>query len=149
MTYFSEIYRLFLGSIQSYELETLFVQDTDAAEEKLEIYLIKSIPEFSTCVKDLNNVDMQEKCFNEILDIDEKVILCDLMVEKWFEQTVNDILNIREVLGDTDYKISNKPQQLKASVDAMEIAREKVHHNMTQYSFKHNPPDDWGVLWNI
>lgn len=145
MTNFSQIYSLFLGSIQSYELEELFRNNLSVAEDKLQTYLLKSIPEFGVCTKDLNSIDLENQCFTVDLDIDEQVILCDLMVEKWFEQTVNDLLNIREVLGDTDYRISNKPQQLTASINAMETAREKVHHNMTQYSFKHYPPNEWGI----
>ena len=62
-TYFKEIFSLFLGTIQDYNLKNMFIYNPEVAEDMMETFLKKSIPYFYNCQKDIKNADnIDMKC---------------------------------------------------------------------------------------
>lgn len=104
-TSFDEIYTLFLNSIQDYTIRKLFESDVDSAIELMEYYIIRAIPNFRGCKKDIKNPVLNEKRFNCELDIEEKVILSDLMVLSWMDRVINDIVQMNLSLNDNDWRL--------------------------------------------
>lgn len=102
-TPFDNIYSLFLNSIQDYSIRNLFISDLNIANDMVKYFLIRAIPKFHNCVKDLNQADIECEHFPFILEIDEQVILSDLMVLSWMDRVVNDITQMNLSLNDTDW----------------------------------------------
>lgn len=101
-TTFEEIYHLFLNSLQDYALSNLFKNNISVAEDMLQTFLLRAIPKFYNCIKDIKNVDMQNSCFNANLDIEEKMILSEWMVISWMDMQINDITQMALNLNDLD-----------------------------------------------
>lgn len=102
-TDFSEIYHIFLNSIQDYHLKNLFSENIEFGEDMLETFLMKSITDFYNCSK-IKDFDTVTKEFNSSLTIDEKNILADLMKLAWVNYNINDITQMELNLNDNDLR---------------------------------------------
>lgn len=101
-TSFEDVYKLYLNSIQDYTIKHLFQDDIAVAMDMIEMFLIKAIPKFTVCKKNIKDVDLENKMFYDKLDIEEKVILSDLMILSWLDRVVNDITQMNLNLNDLD-----------------------------------------------
>src|SRR5210317_1991103 len=94
-TPYSDIFELFLSSMKDYVIDKLFSQDiqnsTNNAELYMKPYLIRAIPRFDRCLKDLEDRNDSTMTFNVTLNTDEKVILSNLMRFEWLTREVSDI----------------------------------------------------------
>lgn len=145
-TYFKEIFSLFLGTIQDYNLKNMFIYNPEVAEDMMETFLKKSIPYFYNCQKDIkntDNIDMECKKFNIKLDMEEKNILSDLMVLCWFERLTNNILQVDGNLQDTDFKTFSEANNLKEKSERLDRMREKVHQEINQYGWSRTSFSQW------
>lgn len=59
-TNFNEIYKLFLISLQDYELKRLFNDNPEAADDLLMYFLLRAIPLFINCQKDIEQYHQNE-----------------------------------------------------------------------------------------
>lgn len=105
-TEFSEVYHIFLNSIQDYHLKNLFKENIDFAEDMLETFLMKAIFNFYNCNK-IKDTDGVSKEFNCVLNIEEKHILANLMVLAWLDYNINDITQMELNLSDSDLTVQN------------------------------------------
>lgn len=144
-TRFEEIYRLFLGSIQDYELQQIFTDNPEIGEEILEIFLLRAIPLFLSCRKYIDDVDIVDKTFYDILDLEEKTILSDLMLLSWMDRTINDITQMGLNLNDNDFKHYSEEKNLQQKSEYADRLREKVYQRMTDYQLHHTPFRSWAV----
>jgi hypothetical protein len=137
-TQYSEIYELFLASIKDYVIDKLFIQDliddTNKAEQYILPYLIKSIPKFNKCKKDLENRNDTDMYFADTLTTTEIVILADLMVVEWLRREVNDIRQMKLRLTDDAYKSHAEANNLNAKVNLMSMLVEDVDIELVRYS---------------
>lgn len=101
-TKFTDIYPIFLNSIQDFEIQHLFAEDVETAENMMEYFLIKAIPKFRNCEKNIKNVDLTNKTFLDTLDLEEIVIISELMELSWMERVINDITQMNLSLSDND-----------------------------------------------
>lgn len=101
-TSFEEIYHLFLNMIQDYTIRNLFMNRIEVAKDMMQTFLIRSVPKFYNCVKDIKNLNIEAEEFNCVLDIDEKNIISELMVQSWLDWIINDITQMNINLNDTD-----------------------------------------------
>ena len=145
VTYFEDIFKLFLSSIQDYNLRNMFIYDPEVAQDMMEVFLLKSIPKFYNCEKDIKNVDTKCKKFNVLLDIEERTILSDLMVLSWFERVVNNILQVDGNLQDTDFRTFSEANNLKEKSEYFDRMREKVHQEINQYGWSRATFSQWAV----
>lgn len=144
-TEFTEIYHLFLNSIQDYHIKNLFREDISIAEDLLETFLMKSIPKFKNCSKDISDVDMLNKCFRVSLNIEEKNIITNLMLLSWLEYTINDITQMNLSLNDNDFKHFSEEKNLKEKSTYADKVREKVSQDIVEYGLYRTPFADWAV----
>lgn len=144
-TKFEEIYSLFLSSIQDYSIRNLFIYDIDVAQEMVEYFLLKAIPKFRNCQKNLQDINTECKNFNCKLDLEEKVILSDLMILSWMDRVVNDITQMNLSLDDNDFKHYSEERNLREKSMYADRIREKVSQEMVNYGLYRTPFSQWAV----
>jgi hypothetical protein len=143
MTLYDEIYDLFLVSVRDYKLDNLFASTPTAFNNYLEGFLIKSIPTFTNCTKDLEDRNDTTQTFNIALSTAEKVILSNIMVYEWMAKEIQDITQMNLSLNDTDFKRYAESQNLTAKSKHQSIIREIFTQQMTNYEIKEIPWTDW------
>ena len=105
-TEFSEIYHIFLNSIQDYHLKNLFQENIEFAEDMLQTFLMKAVVNFYKCDK-IKNVDTVSGEFHCELTIEEKHILANFMLLAWLDYNINDITQMEINLNDSDLTARN------------------------------------------
>lgn len=144
-TKFEDVYSLFLSTIQDYTIRDLFMNDIDTANQMVEYFLLKAIPKFRNCEKNLLNPDMEYKNFGVKLDLEEKMILSDLMVLSWMDRVINNITQMDMNLTDTDFKHFAEANNLKEKIEYADRVREKVYQDMTNYGLYRTPFSQWAA----
>lgn len=142
-TPYSDVFNLFLTSIQDYRINKLYSQSVEQMENYLIPFLIKAITNFRKCKTDLEDRDDVNKIFNQTLSTDEKVILSNLMMVEWLTKEVNDILGMKLFLQDTDFKTYSQSQNLKEKRELLTTMKEMVDKQIVQYSYNNF---DWSKL---
>ena len=142
-TPYSEVFDLFLTSIQDYRINRLYEKSVEDMENYLMSFLIKAITNFRKCKTDLEDRDDTNKVFNQTLSTDEKVILSNLMIVEWLTKEVNDILSLRNFLQDTDFKTYSQANNLKEKRELLTTMKEMVDKQIVQYSYNNF---DWSKL---
>jgi len=142
-TPYSEVFDLFLASIQDYRINRLYEKSVEDMENYLMSFLIKAITNFRKCKTDLEDRDDENKVFNQTLSTDEKVILSNLMIVEWLTKEVNDILSLKNFLQDTDFKTYSQANNLKEKRELLTTMKEMVDKQIVQYSYNNF---DWSKL---
>ncbi len=142
-TPYSEVFNLFLASIQDYRINRLYEQSVEEMENYLIPFLIKAITNFKKCKTDLEDRDDENRIFNQTLSTDEKVILSNLMMVEWLTKEVNDILQMRLYLQDTDFKTYSQANNLREKRELLTTMKEMVDKQIVQYSYNNF---DWSKL---
>jgi hypothetical protein len=142
-TPYSEVFDLFLTSIQDYRINRLYEKSVEDMENYLMPFLIKAITNFRKCKTDLEDRDDDNRIFNQTLSTDEKVILSNLMMVEWLTKEVNDILQMRLYLQDTDFKTYSQANNLREKRELLTTMKEMVDKQITQYSYNNF---DWSKL---
>ena len=143
VTTFEELYDLFLSKVQDYRMRNAFLNDTNVATAMLHKYLIKAIAMFDNCKKDIQNVNEILGQFNCTLDITEKNILTDLMVEAWLNRNIDDLTQININLNDTTFKHASEANNLDKKMELRDRLREITRQDMWMYDFKHTDFEKW------
>lgn len=145
-TNFSDIYNLFLNSLSNdYQLKKLFVDSPEVAEDLLQTWLIQAIAKFSDCQINLEeNIDLSNQKFLDSLSLTEQVILSDLMVLNWIEYQINNITQMKLSVQDRDFKTHAEERNLSGKVEYHDKWREKVYHEISEYTKKQYPISSWG-----
>ena len=142
-TTFEEIYEIFLFKVQDYKQRNLFLKDANVATSLLQSYLTSAIAKFKECKKDIKNPDLKLGQFNCQLDIVEKNILANLMVEAWFDRMIDDIIQMNDRLSDTDFKTFSTANNMKEKSELRDKRREINDQDMWHYSFSNVPWAEW------
>ena len=142
-TPYSDVFNLFLTSIQDYRINKLYSQSVEDMENYLIPFLIKAITNFRKCKTDLEDRDDENRIFNQTLSTDEKVILSNLMMVEWLTKEVNDILQMRLYLQDTDFKTYSQANNLREKRELLTTMKEMVDKQIVQYSYNNF---DWSKL---
>lgn len=144
MTPFSDIYDLATVSFQDYHMNILAATPTNF-ENFMWGFLVKSIPRFSNCVKNLEDRNDTTQVFNINLDTDEKVILSNIMVYEWLQRQIADIRQISLSLTDTDFRHYAEQQNLRGKLELSNHLREIYTQSMTEYGLKHVDWASWAT----
>lgn len=130
-TSYQEIYSIFFGRITDLNFLSLSEEDIN---EHCKRFLINVIPKFKKCKQDLTKRDDDLEQFNLKLKDNEKQILAVLMVVEWITPQVYNILNLKQFLGDKDFKYysqANHLDKLMALRDSMIEEADKAIVNYT------------------
>lgn len=143
MTSYSEVFDLFLVSVQDYKIDRLYSATPTAFENYLTGFLIKAIPRFDNCAQDLEDRDDTSKTFNITLTTTEKVILSNWMVYEWLQKNIQDIRQMNLHLNDTDFKHYSEQENLKGKMNHSHSIREIISQDMTSYELKNVDWTSW------
>ena len=143
-TEFSEIYHIFLNSIQDYHLKNLFQENIEFAEDMLQTFLMKGVVNFYNCDK-IKNVDTVSGEFNCELTIEEKHILANFMLLAWLDYNINDITQMEINLNDSDFKHYSEEKNLEKKVEYANKLREITMQSMTIYGLHNTDFKQWAV----
>lgn len=144
-TKISEIYEMFLLSIQDYRIKKLFIDTPEVADDLMYNFLNEAISKFINCTKPIFTLNTEDNEFNCELDIQEKNILKDLMIIAWMNWSVNDITQMNWALNDNDFKHFSEEKNLKEKSEYVDRLREKVSQDMVNYGLSHTPFKEWAV----
>lgn len=145
MTSFETIYKIFLSTIQDYHIKNLFNEDFEVADDLLETFLIRAVSHFKNCIKSIKDMDLDAKCFNVDLDINEINILSDLMVLAWLDWNNNNVIQMNLSLTDNDFKHFSEEKNLREKTMYADRLREKVNQDMVDYGLYRTPFKEWAV----
>ena len=150
-TKFDEIYRLFLNGISNdYRIKQMFVKDESVAEDMLLTWLTKAVTYFTDCLQDLeNNFDIENKTFTVSLTLTEKVILSDLMLLVWMDWNINNITQMNLSLQDADFNRHAETQNLRGKVSYANEWKERVYHQISEYTHKDITIAEWATGGNL
>ena len=144
-TKISDIYKMFLLTIQDYRIKKMFIDTPEVADDLMQNFLIDAVSKFINCSKQINELDFENDTFFCELDIQEKTIIKDLMVIAWMNWNVNDITQMNWALNDNDFKHFSEEKNLKEKSEYADRLREKVSQDMVNYGLSHTPFKEWAV----
>ncbi|MGG3045615.1 hypothetical protein ABEO76_21050 [Bacillus anthracis] len=130
-TPFSEIYKIFLGKIDSYDFAKLTKEEL---EEDLKDYLDLAISNFIVCTKDLE--DTTDEGFNEKLTMKEKDILATLMVLEFLKPKMATDELIIQALTDKDIRMTSQANHLKLVMELSKQIERRVQTAMNSYAIR-------------
>lgn len=144
-TKISDIYKMFLLTIQDYRIKKMFIDTPEVADDLMQNFLIDAVSKFINCSKQINELDFENDTFFCELDIQEKTIIKDLMVIAWMNWNVNDITQMNWSLNDNDFRHFSEEKNLKEKSEYADRLREKVSQDMVNYGLSHTPFKEWAV----
>lgn len=129
-TSFEEVYKLFLNSIDSYELAAIAQNGDDELEEVLQGFLSNALGRFVNYIaKDLLDVDYEKGQFNVELTRYEEIMIAKAMKLEWvLNKKYSEELMVKAI-GDRDYaavqgykyleQLQSMEKQLVKEIDIM------------------------------
>ena len=139
-TPYCEIFNLFLFHIQDYLIDEMYNSSEEDFETYATNFLLKAIPRFRHCQKDLTDRNDTTRIFNETLNDDEKDILANLMTLAWLVKETNTVLEMRNILTSGDYKAFSAANNLKEKRSWYETLSSDVDRQLVEYGYDNN---DW------
>lgn len=110
VTLYNEIFTLFINKINDYQL--LSMEETDI-EDICCLYLKSAVTKFKKCKTKLTRDD-NAMVFLHTLSDEEKEILANLLMIEWLTPKIQNITNLKQYMGDTDFKFFSQANHLDA-----------------------------------
>ena len=142
-TKFSEIYPLFLSSIDDYTLAEL---EDDELEELLEGYLMNGLVHLSESISDLEDYDIEAKRFNADLYHTEKVAIAKAMKLEWLNERIYAEDLMRRAIGDRDYKAVQGTDYIRRLGAQARTLRDEIERDLINHSYRRK--EFIGGLWD-
>jgi len=147
-TTLSEVSDLFLSRVEDYRLTAIYqASGSTALNVYVEPWLFDAIVEFSEiCTQDLTYTEcsgLVEGYFTETLTLENKIILSLLMAVYWLSHSVQETLQMRNLVTDRDFKTFSAAQNLSAKVQLLNAKREEVSQRLVSYGYRHNDWSSW------
>lgn len=134
-TTFDRVIDMALLSVKDYKLDELAQTSYSDFQAITEGFLLRGLPEFSTCRQPLT-YDTTARTFSSDLTDMEVSILADLWVEEWMRQQVNNVTQFKLKMTTTDFKHYSEAENLKQKAEWLDRIREKVKQKMTDYDLQ-------------
>ncbi len=105
-----EIYDMFFNMIT----DDMYLEMTEEeTEENLEGMFMNAIPRFRFPRFDIENIDFEEKRYNDVaLSLEEKRILALLIFEEWVARQINNVDVVRQMYTGSDFKATSQAAHL-------------------------------------
>lgn len=141
-TKFEEIYKLFLSSIDDYELGSVSEEELG---EILKGYLLNGVIQLQTSMIDVSDFNEEEETFNKNLDHMDKILLGKSMKLEWIGEKLNNADLMRKNIGDRDYKSVQGTDYLKQLNILQFRLRQEIDRLAIDLSYANE--DEMGGLW--
>lgn len=135
-TDFDTVLDTMMVTIRDYKLDNLYDTEPTLFYQILENYMIRGIPKFKECLKSLE-YDKSSRTFLSELDMYEVDVVADWGVIEWYTAELQDVLEFKEALNDSDFKRYSTGQNLRPRQDYLNGLREKVKQDSTEYLTLH------------
>lgn len=144
MTSYDDIIDLMLVSMEDYRLNKLFELNEENFKIVLDGFMIRGLPNFDNCIKNLSDRNDEERQFNVVLNDSEKSIIADWGTIMWLDKEINDIRQITSMLQNrNEAHRYSEANNLKSKMDRRIEMVEFVKQKQTEYSFKNNQWKKW------
>jgi len=144
-TPYSDIFDLFTMLTKDYRLDALYSTSLEDFEAYLTGWLVFAVRDFSDiCDQSLVRNDTTN-LFTETLTDTNKVLLAELMVKYWLDQSVQDILQMNLHLQDRDFKTFAESQNLREKSAHLDKIKETLSQKMLSYAYAGNDWTEWFV----
>jgi hypothetical protein len=139
---------LFLSRIRDYRLDTIYsTSGSNVLNTSLEPWLMDSAVFFTPyCTESLDYVPTSGSTtgyFLADLSLEVQLILSQIMVKYWMQNTVQDILQMQNFVTDRDFKTFSSAQNLKSKQDYLIVKIEEIDKLISDYSFRKNNWTNW------
>lgn len=143
-TKFTDIYKMFISSIDSYELPTL---DEDDLYDYMEQLLMNGISDCITISSNrkIEEYNLERKEFVEDLKHTEKVALARAMKRSWISDKLYDEENMKMTIGDRDYKAIQGTDYIRRLSELDDKLRKEIEQLLIDYSY--TLEESAGDLW--
>lgn len=132
-TEFSEVYALFLGSIDDGDLAII---GADELEGVLTRYLINGIPTLTDIDFDLNNIDFTNGDFGTVLNFEERSIIAKSMKLEWVREKRYSADLMQKAIGDRDFSAVQGDKYLKELGEVERSLEKEIRDYLVRLSFK-------------
>lgn len=143
MTHISEIIDLFMTLNTDYRLLKIFEMDEDAFTNYVEAWLFLGLALFNDYRTPPLEIDSDTSEFNDTLTYKDKTVLAQLMIRFWLEKEVNDVLAMRNLIQDHDFKTHSAAANLDAKRNLLNQKIEETNKLLIDYSYKELDWDKW------
>lgn len=107
-------------------------------------FMIRGLPNFDNCVKDLSDRNDKTRSFNFVLTETEKEILADYTNIMWLDKEINDTRQITAMLQNkNEAHRYSEANNLNAKRERRIQLNEDVSYKKTRYGLANNPWKDW------
>ena len=146
-TSYDTIIDLALVSIEDYHLNRLAIDSPKDFNIVLEGFMIRGLPNFENCKKDLSERDDEERVFLCKLSEIEKSIIADYTVISWLDKEIHDIRQITGMMqNNKEAHRYSEANNLNAKVHRRDQLIEQVATKKTTYSFNEA---NWLNKWRL
>lgn len=142
-TKFSDIYSLFLNTIDDYSLADL---EDDELMEVMEAHLMNGLIHLTESVSDIEDYDLDEKVFHADLYHAEKIALAKAMKLEWLNEKIYSEDLMRRAIGDRDYKAVQGTDYVRRLGEQAQKLKNEIEQDLINYSYRRS--DFVGGLWD-
>ncbi len=136
-TTYDEIFDLALVQIEDYHLNRLAEDSPEDFEIVMEGFMVRGLPNFENCRKDLTARDSVCKKFDVVLSDIEKSIIADYTSIAWLDKEINDVRQITGMIqNNKEAHRYSEANNLNAKVTRRDQLMEQVATKKTTYSLQ-------------
>lgn len=130
-TSFQEVYDFFLAGITDDMFLELTKEDTEAMLEEI---LLAALPHFEfPRWSDPFDIDLEEKTFNTVLTLEEKMIIRQYMISEWIGFQLATVDLIRQKYSGSDFKFTSQASHIKQLSEMKKQYEQKGFHLQRVY----------------
>jgi len=144
-TPYSDIFDLSLMDYSNYELDKLYTISPTNFNLHMTGLLVRVIPSFTNCLKDLTQRNDTTQTFTIDLNDFEKDILASLIAAKVLEKEINDIRQIRARINDSEGSRGSEANLLKEKRETHAHLLELINKKMTDYGLSN---ENWSTFYD-
>ena len=137
-TSFTDIYSFFFDGITDDMFLELTKEDTLSI---LEDIMLAAIPYFEFPRHDMFDYDLENKCFNFEMTLEEKMILRQYMIAQWIGQQLATIDLIRQKYSGSDFKFTSQASHIR-QLQSMKENYEKQGFHLQRLYCRRKKADD-------
>lgn len=143
-TTYASIYDLALTQIEDYRLDALYASSPTNFTILFNGWLMKAIPRFENCVKDLSDRDETLKKFTATLDDDEIDILSEYIVIAWLTKQINDTRQLTGMMQNgKEGRRYSEANLAKEKANIRDKREEALDNRKMRYGLSHNDWEGW------